>query len=121
MTPTVRVQENLHVLLWLLKDLCWLMEYRVAGLVMVLPTIAVAVLITWQSRADRRDLFHALAVTLWIMANSTWMIGDFFFEERGHGIAQAFFLSGLGLLALFYLVLIPLDRRRARGNVVTRV
>lgn len=110
--PPVRVHENLHVILWLVKDLSWLMEYKVMGLVMVLPTVAVALLIAWESRHDRSELFHACAVTLWIMANSTWMIADFFFQEKGHWIAQAFFLCGLGLLGIYYLIVLPITNRR---------
>ncbi len=120
MIPSLRVNENLHIVLWLLKDLCWLMEYRIAGLVMVPPTIAMAVYIAWQSRTDQRDLLHAIAVTCWILANSTWMIGDFFFAERGHLLAEAFFIGGLLLLASYYLVFLPLGGRRVRNNSITR-
>ncbi len=112
--PSVRVHENLHIILWLFKDLSWLMEYKILGLVMVAPTILVAVLIAWESRRERSDLFHACAVILWIMANSTWMIEDFFFNEQGHVIAEVFFLSGLALLAVFYGIIQPMDRRRLR-------
>ena len=73
MIRTVRTGENLHVVLWLLKDLCWIMDLRVVGLVMVLPTVWLAVRITWRSRNDRSDLFHSAAVVCWILANSTWI------------------------------------------------
>lgn len=119
MIPSLRVNENLHIVLWLLKDLCWLMEYRVVGLVMVPPTIAMAVYIAWQSRADQRDLLHAIAVICWILANSTWMIGDFFFEERGHLLAEAFFIVGLLLLGSYYLVLRPWQKQRSGNRSIT--
>lgn len=112
MIPSVRATENLHIVLWLLKDLCWLMEYRVTGLAMVLPTLSVAIFIAWQSRKQRSDLCNALAVICWIAANSTWMISDFFFVGQGHGIAQGLFLTGLGVLLVYYTVLWPLERRR---------
>ncbi|MBL7952926.1 MAG: hypothetical protein JNM62_14545 [Flavobacteriales bacterium] len=114
--PPVRVHENLHVILWLFKDLSWLMEYKLLGLVMVLPTVLVAVLIAWESRRDRSELFHACAVILWILANSTWMIEDFFFNAQGHAIAQAFFLSGLALLAIYYTVFWPLERKKVQDG-----
>lgn len=117
--PGIRVNENLHIALWLVKDLAWLMEYRFTGLMMVTPTILMACFIAWQCRADRRELIHAIAVILWILANSTWMIGDFFFDERGHGLARGFFLSGLALLAVYYLVILPMAMRRNRNTTVT--
>lgn len=113
--PTVRGHENLHIILWLFKDLSWLMEYKILGLVMVPPTVLVAVMIAWQSRGNRSELFHACAVILWILANGTWMIEDFFFNGIGHVIAEAFFLSGLTLLAVFYGIIQPLDRRKLRN------
>jgi uncharacterized membrane protein (GlpM family) len=120
MIASLRANENVQVVLWLLKDLCWLMEYRVAGLLMVAPTVAMAVHIAWRSRADQQDLFHALAVILWIMANSTWMLGDFFFGGHGHGLAQALFLTGLGILGFYHLILGPSIRRRTGKDPATQ-
>lgn len=117
--PSIRVNENLHIILWLVKDLAWLMEYKVTGLVMVFPTVAMAFFITWQSRNDRRELFHSIAVICWIFANSTWMIGDFFFQGRGHGVSEGFFLSGLALLAVYYTILFPLELRQKRNAKAT--
>jgi len=117
--PSIRVNENLHIILWLVKDLAWLMEYKVTGLVMVFPTVAMAFFITWQCRTNRRELIHSIAVICWIFANSTWMIGDFFFQGRGHGLSEAFFLSGLGLLAVYYAILFPLELRQKRNAGAT--
>lgn len=116
MIRSIRVNENLHIVLWLLKDLCWLMEYHVAALIMVIPTLSMGLYIAWLSAKDRSLFMHSLAVIFWISANSTWMIGDFFFQERGHGIAAAFFITGLCILALHYFVLVPLDAGATRNN-----
>jgi len=118
--PSIRVNENLHIILWLVKDLAWLMEYELTGLVMVVPTVAMAFFITWQCRRNRRELFHAIAVIFWIFANSTWMIGDFFFEGRGHGISEALFIGGLVLLAIYYLVLLPVEAHQKRNAKATQ-
>ena len=115
MIRSIRVNENLHIVLWLLKDLCWLMEFHIAALIMVFPTLAMAFYIAWLSAKDKGLLLHSIAVIFWISANSTWMIGDFFFQERGHGIAAGLFITGLCILALYYFVLFPLDAARARN------
>lgn len=107
-----RRTENLHILLWLLKDISWAMNLRIAGLVMIVPTLTVAILITWQTRHMKSELFHNLAVDFWITANCTWMIGEFFHWDEnlwhGYGLRQASiipFTLGLGILAYYYLVL----------------
>jgi hypothetical protein len=72
-----RILENFHVLLWLIKDLCWAMEFKLFGSFLVLPTIAAAVWILIITK-DQNEFWVNLAVLFWIIANSTWMLVDFF-------------------------------------------
>jgi hypothetical protein len=104
--------ENLHILLWLIKDACWAVNWRVLGTVMIIPTLFVAILITWQTRHILSELIHNLVVTLWITANCTWMVGEFFGWDEGLwgdiGLRQLTvipFSIGLLILAYYYLVL----------------
>ena len=99
----IRKTENFHILLWLLKDLCWVADWKVAGLIMIVPTIAVAVYITIRARESVSELFHNLAVVCWIFANSAWMIGEFFFNDGTRPIAIVFFVAGLAIVACYYL------------------
>src|SRR6188768_374715 len=62
----IREYENLHILLWLLKDTCWVMLWQIGGLIMIVPTIGVAIHITWLRRKIISDLYHNLAICLWI-------------------------------------------------------
>jgi hypothetical protein len=108
--------ENLHILLWLIKDACWAVNWRVLGTVMIIPTLFVAILITWQTRHILSELIHNLVVTLWITANCTWMVGEFFGWDEGLwgdiGLRQLTvipFSIGLLILAYYYLVLAPKD------------
>ncbi len=69
--------ENLHILFWLLKDLSWAMLWKPLGLLMIVPTIGAALLITWQTRHIKSEFLHNLAVDFWILANAYWMITEF--------------------------------------------
>ncbi|MEP7277286.1 MAG: hypothetical protein ABI813_01470 [Bacteroidota bacterium] len=107
-----RKTENLHILLWLLKDICWATNLRIPGLIMIVPTLTVALLITWQTRNMKSELFHNLAVDFWISANCIWMVGEFFHLEEniwhGYGLRQVAiipFALGLSVLAYYYIVL----------------
>lgn len=100
----IREYENLHIFLWLLKDTCWVMIWEVAGLIMIIPTIGVAIHITWLRRNIRSDLFHNLAVCLWISGNSIWMIGEFFYDDGLRTPAVIFFASGLLFVLYYYLI-----------------
>jgi hypothetical protein len=93
--------ENLHIVFWLLKDLCWVMLWKPLGLLMIIPTISAAVLITWQTRQIRSELLHNVAVVLWIMANAYWMITEFFFSDDSLRY-YAVIPFVLGLIAICY-------------------
>lgn len=94
--------ENLHILLWLLKDLCWVADWKGLGTFMILPTLSVAIWLTWKMRREYTELMHNLAVISWILANATWMIGEFYFNDGTRPIALGFFLLGLCLLFVYY-------------------
>ncbi len=94
--------ENVHVALWLLKDVSWISDWRFLGLFMVVPTLVVALKICWDTRKQAGDLVHNIAVALWICANTTWMIGEFYYDDGTRHVAKVFFYSGMGLLVAYY-------------------
>jgi len=105
--------ENLHILLWLLKDLCWAMLWRPLGIAMLVPTLTVAILITWQTRHLKSELFHNLAVSFWICANGYWMIIEFWgYDEELRRYTSIPFGIGLFFIALYYLLILPRERRK---------
>lgn len=112
---TIRETENFHILLWLVKDSCWVMDLKIAGMLMIIPTVFVAVWLTWRSLHDRADFFHNLAVCCWILANSIWMTGEFFFKDTFRPFAIVFFALGLLCVAYYYLFLRPKTRRTPKA------
>ena len=99
--------ENLHILFWLVKDLCWAMNFRYIGMLMIIPTMVAALMITWQTRKIFSERMHNLAVVFWIIANCTWMVGEFFgIDEGTYGLRTMTiipFSIGLVILASFYI------------------
>lgn len=102
--------ENLHILLWLIKDICWAMEFKPGGIIMIFPTVFVAFYITWKSRRMRSETYHNIAVCCWIVANSVWMLGEFF-EYESRPYAASIFGIGISLLAYYYIVHFKKDRK----------
>ncbi|MBX9782081.1 MAG: hypothetical protein K2X48_02200 [Chitinophagaceae bacterium] len=102
--------ENLHILLWLIKDMCWALNFHWMAIFMIIPTIGVALLITYQTKNMRSELFHNLAILFWITANCTWMIGEFYgWDENLYGklglrqFAVVPFAIGLSIIGYYYL------------------
>lgn len=105
----IRKFENLHIVMWLLKDTCWVLLYRPLGMIMIIPTLSLAFYITWLAKADKAELYHNLAVCCWICANSVWMTGEFFYQDNWRFAASIFFFAGLFFVSWYYI-----------GNYVTR-
>ncbi len=108
----IREYENLHIALWLVKDTCWVMsanvpELKIPGMIMIIPTLLVAIYIAWRSRDEISDLYHNIAVCLWISANATWMTGEFFYNDSTRPIAMLFFIAGLIVVSVYYVVYFP--------------
>ena len=99
--------ENLHILFWLIKDVCWAMNFKMVGMFMIIPTMTVAMIILYQTRHILSEFIHNLAVVFWIIANCTWMIGEFWGIDENLvgnlGLRQmAIIPFALGLLVLSY-------------------
>ncbi len=107
MFKNIREYENTHIALWLIKDTCWVMSFKIAGMVMIVPTLIVAIHIAWRSRKNVGDLFHNIAVCLWIAANGTWMTGEFFYDDGLRPYAKLFFIAGLIVVAVYYIIHFP--------------
>jgi hypothetical protein len=108
--PTFRWLENAHILLWLIKDTCWAMEWKQGAIFMIFPTVSVAFFLLWKSKKIRAELYHNLAVCFWIMANSTWMVGEFI-EVDFRPYAAVLFSIGLSALAVYYMFFFKKDRQ----------
>ena len=107
--------ENLHIIFWLLKDLSWAMLWRPIGMIMIVPTIAVAVMITWQTRKLKSELFHNLAVVFWIFANGFWMITEFFTMPDMYRYFTAIpFSFGIFVIAYYYIIVLPKEKREEK-------
>ena len=75
--------ENLHIPLWLLKDTCWAMEWKTAGIIMIIPTVLIALIITIKHLREKvKEFWISLAVLFWISGNSYWMICEFTNNEE---------------------------------------
>ena len=116
-SPRYRWIENGHILLWLVKDTCWAMEYKAGGIFMIFPTITVAFYILWKSRGVRSEFFHNIAVCFWILANSIWMVGEFY-EGDARPIAVVLFATGLGFLIYYYARFFRNDQKHQREHAL---
>jgi hypothetical protein len=100
MSKQLRLMENYHILLWLFKDISWMMEFRVFGTIMIIPTLLIALYILYKSK-EHIEFWVNLAVLFWIAANSTWMLIEFF-KWGDKLVSLPFFI--LGLISFFVFV-----------------
>jgi len=113
-----RKMENLHIVFWLFKDISWCMLWRPLGILMVFPTLIIAIVITWRNRQYMSEVCHNVAIIFWITANSYWMISEFLhFESMTLSgsitykyLALLPFSIGILILAYYYLIWRPMHK-----------
>ncbi len=85
---------------------------------MIFPTLSLALYITYRFRTVPSEFYHNLAVCCWILANTVWMIGEFFFDDTLRPYAIVFFLAGLTALAIYYIFVRPRTKEAELTDVV---
>ena len=121
----LRKMENMHIAFWLMKDISWCMIWKELGIAMIVPTLSIAIWISWKNRQIKAELAHNLAIVFWISANAYWMISEFVgFDENliwrqftGKHIALVPF--SIGALILLYYYVIQRPREIKENHVVT--
>jgi len=115
-----RKMENLHIVFWLFKDVAWCLGLKWLGTVMIIPTMIISIVIAYRTRQYVSELCHNLAITVWISANSYWMISEFFgFDHKMiwgtytyKHLALIPFTIGILILGYYYLVWKPLHQKK---------
>ena len=79
-----------------------MLEWKILGTIMIVPTIGVAVYLATKTVAE--DVFWInVAVCFWISANAYWMVCEFVEQEIYKDYAGIPFALGLMSVAVFYL------------------
>lgn len=98
----IRKFENLHIVFWLIKDTCWMLELKILGAIMIFPTVALAVYLVIKT-FKLREVFINMSIFFWISANSFWMVMEFFNNNEYKFFASIPFGLGFVFVAIFYI------------------
>jgi hypothetical protein len=94
------------------------MNMRPLGIFMIFPTLFLAFYITYKFRFVASELYHNIAVCLWIMANTIWMIGEFYFDDTLRPYATVFFVAGLLVLAIYYIFIYRKEEKTESTEII---
>jgi hypothetical protein len=79
---------------------------------MIVPTLLVAIVISYKSWKEKDDEFWInLAICFWISANSYWMICEFIDHEEVKNYAGIAFIAGMLCVAYFYYKRLVVNKR----------
>jgi hypothetical protein len=111
--------ERSNIGMWLLKDVSWVSHWHWVGFAAMVPTLVLAAKVAYDSRRNVADFVHNVAMCLWLCANVTWMIGEFFYHDTTRVHAKVFFFAGLVTLAVYYVFagIKRLNARRSQTSV----
>jgi hypothetical protein len=121
-----RKMENLHIVFWIGKDISWCLTWKVLAILMVIPTLTIALIIAYRTRKMKSELAHNLAVAFWIMANSLWMISEFFYFDTmivwgdftGKHLSLIPFIAGSIILLYYYAIQRPAEKKKEKATTV---
>lgn len=118
-----RRTENMHIIFWLVKDISWAMLWKPIGLIMFIPTLTIAILISWQTRKLLSEFYHNLAIVCWITANGFWMITEFFWSDLDYLRYYTAIPFGIGIIfiAAYYLIILPREKKEKLVTISVEV
>ena len=104
----IKLLDTLHIPLWLVKDISWLMFWKPLGIFMIVPTVLVAFLLCIATRKITDKLMLNFSILCWIIANSNWMLGEFyewnFYEWNFRPFSFTFFSAGIVVMAIYFIL-----------------
>ena len=116
--------DNVHIYLWITKDLCWVQSWLLPGLIIgglaCLYAFFLVLRACW--RRNISEFWIKFAEMMWLFANAWWMIGELhddhygYFDDGEKSIvdkhtkeAGIIFICTLVWITLYYLLLKPLN------------
>jgi hypothetical protein len=75
---TVRKLEKALIFTWLIQEIVWLYMWRNGGVVLIALSTAIGIMLVFKSYKFKDEFLLNLALSIWTLANSTWMIYEFF-------------------------------------------
>lgn len=101
---TVRGCENVHIYLWICKDIGWTYGNKAVGMMfgtLALAWIIVLVINHWMEK-NYEDIYFIVPTFLWLFGNYLWMSGDLLYNSDVYRFtASCIMMVGL-LLIVFY-------------------
>jgi len=101
LTGKMQKYESVHVVMWLLKDSCWMLELKWLGAIVMVPTILIAAYIVYKTR-QIREVYVNCAIFFWIVANSYWMMIEFFNNNHHKNLAAIPFALGFVFIFIYF-------------------
>jgi len=99
----IKLLDTLHIPLWLLKDISWLMVWKPLGVFMIIPTVLVAILLCIATRKVIDKFMLNFSTLCWIIANSNWMLGEFY-EWNFKPFSFVFFCIGIVVMSIYFVI-----------------
>lgn len=96
----IRKIENLYLICWLIKDMCWMMGFKSIAVFMILPTLLMAFYVMFHSNKNIGFLTVNIAMICWIAANSAWMLHDFY-KMLPILVSQVLFAVGMVAMLIY--------------------
>lgn len=88
---TTRGAENVHIYLWIAKDLSWTQDWEVTSMLFGVAALAWCGLLLYHAIADKNseEVYQWVAFFLWLSANFVWMYGEVYNGDDDYVLSKA--------------------------------
>lgn len=76
MKKWVDILNVVHLPLWILKDLMWLLKYGLISFTLSIPTIIISILLVFNTKGYVR--MENMILLFWLSGNTLWMSDEMF-------------------------------------------
>eukprot|EP01033_Poteriospumella_lacustris_P014852 gene14852-10620_t len=109
---TVRGSENLHIYLWIAKDLAWAESWYWPAMLFGSAAVLWCFVLLHHAVAARNyeEIYMWVGLTLWLVANFVWMAGEVFNDDDDFVVPRAAHVmeAAIAWILAFHLFLKPL-------------
>ena len=93
------IVETLNSLTWFAMDAAWMLEYKDASLILIIPTIMTGLILCFMEKKKSLTLIN-ISILCWICMNISWMLSELIPSRNLLGLAQGCMVVGISTMGI---------------------
>lgn len=120
---TVRGCENVHIYLWILKDLSWCMNFVVPGMFFGLCALLWMGVLLYHAikYKNNEEKYFVVATFIWLLANYVWMSGNLLYNSDKYRFTATCLMMVSIIMILYYFFFLKNKEFFTPNDAITKI